>query len=210
MEIRYVRRVEMALDAPTLSKGAFDDSLPEGYFWSPWSSVAVRSFASVLHRAFRNDLDGHIFPTYRQYEACEHLILATSTSKMFAPASSWLVGRELTEEQAPRAGFQVGRPIKVCGAIVGVAPSKTVGNIHNVAVLPSARRLGLGRALLARAVDAFIEAGKRTITLEVTAENVAAVRLYSSFGFRPTKITYVESFVETERSWTNADDLGSI
>ena len=199
VEIKYVRRVEMALDASTLSERTFDDGLPEGYFWSPWSSVAVRAFASIIHRAFRDDLDGHIFPTYRQYDACEHLVLATATSKMFAPSSSWLVGRDAPLSEENRALYQVGRPIEFCGAIMCVAPSKTSGNIHNVAVLPSDRGKGLGRALIARAVNQFIASGKRMITLEVTSENVAAVRLYSSFGFQSTKIAYVESFVETER-----------
>lgn len=47
-----------------------------------------------------------------------------------------------------------------------------------------ARRQGLARALLARAVTFAREAGSRRVCLEVSANNAAARRLYESAGFR--------------------------
>ena len=50
-------------------------------------------------------------------------------------------------------------------------------------VLPSARRRGVGRALLDHAITATRTAGGHRITLEVGRNNAAARRLYEAAGF---------------------------
>lgn len=65
----------------------------------------------------------------------------------------------------------------------GIWQSFEDGEIMNVAVRPTARRRGCGRALLQ---ELFIRAGVRGIsnfTLEVREGNLPAVRLYESLGF---------------------------
>jgi ribosomal-protein-alanine N-acetyltransferase len=57
-------------------------------------------------------------------------------------------------------------------------------HIHNLAVAPEARRRGLGRRLLARALESATARGARVIHLEVRAGNVAARALYLAMGFR--------------------------
>lgn len=194
VEIRYVKRVEMELD---LTRGELPSpTLPDGFFWTAWNPVFIPTHAQILHAAFCNDLDGHVFPTYRQYEACEHLIRASSSAKSFAPEGTWLIGRE--ESDATFSGAAVGRPITFCAAIQGVRPSKRLGQVQNVSTLPQFRRHGLGRALVLKALHGFREKGRTKATLEVTAENTGAVRLYSSLGFEPKRIFYSESFVETD------------
>jgi RimJ/RimL family protein N-acetyltransferase len=59
---------------------------------------------------------------------------------------------------------------------------------HHVAdlglmVAAAHRRRGIGRALLARAVDWASEAGVRKLELHVFPYNTAAIALYESFGF---------------------------
>jgi RimJ/RimL family protein N-acetyltransferase len=50
-------------------------------------------------------------------------------------------------------------------------------------VAKSHRRLGIGRALLEQAVDWARRGGIRKLELHVFPHNVAAIRLYESFGF---------------------------
>lgn len=50
--------------------------------------------------------------------------------------------------------------------------------------LPAARRRGAARALLAHVIAATGATGGRRVSLEVERNNIAAVRLYESAGFR--------------------------
>jgi [ribosomal protein S18]-alanine N-acetyltransferase len=56
-------------------------------------------------------------------------------------------------------------------------------HINNVAIDPALRRQGLGRFLLAEALDAAFQMGIRHATLEVRQSNDAAVALYRGLGF---------------------------
>lgn len=55
--------------------------------------------------------------------------------------------------------------------------------ILTVAVRPSARRQGLGRALVEAAIVASAAFGAKKMFLEVAESNVAAIALYQSSGF---------------------------
>ena len=50
-------------------------------------------------------------------------------------------------------------------------------------VHPKHQGLGLGRALVQAGLNRLAELGVRTASLYVEADNVAAVKLYRSFGF---------------------------
>jgi len=171
-----------------------EPSLPQNFFWTPWDNLLVSEHAHILHAAFCNDLDGRIFPTYRQYEACEYLIRSSSSSESFAPEGTWLIGREL--EPTNYQMIKVGRPSEFCAAIQCMRLSEKTCEIQNVSTSPQYRRLGLGRALILKALRSLTWKGLLRATLEVTAENSAAIRLYSSLGFQPTKLIFSESFVE--------------
>jgi [ribosomal protein S18]-alanine N-acetyltransferase len=54
--------------------------------------------------------------------------------------------------------------------------------IISIGVVPSCRKLGLGRALLETALELLRASGTRRLFLEVDATNEAALRLYRSFG----------------------------
>ena len=62
--------------------------------------------------------------------------------------------------------------------------------MQNVGVVPGWRGLGLGRALVMRALHGFRTAGMRAVYLEVTAANGHAVDLYRDLGFRCTRTVY--------------------
>jgi GNAT superfamily N-acetyltransferase len=55
--------------------------------------------------------------------------------------------------------------------------------LEDLFVREEARRHGLGRALVARAVDRARERGCKRIELDTTEDNHAAIQLYESFGF---------------------------
>lgn len=57
--------------------------------------------------------------------------------------------------------------------------------IADLAVAPRARRRGIGRALLERALVELAEEGVRTLYLEVRESNLPARSLYDSYGFDP-------------------------
>jgi ribosomal protein S18 acetylase RimI-like enzyme len=62
------------------------------------------------------------------------------------------------------------------------------GAIHDVLVAADARRLGTGRALLSRMIEALEALGAPRILLYTMVENFAAQALFRSFGFRPTML----------------------
>jgi ribosomal-protein-alanine N-acetyltransferase len=59
------------------------------------------------------------------------------------------------------------------------------GDMHviNVAVDPLARKHGLGKKLLRYALDTFSSRGGGVVGLEVRVSNLAAQKMYNSFGF---------------------------
>jgi mycothiol synthase len=64
-----------------------------------------------------------------------------------------------------------------------VSTSSTIGEFYAVGVHPKHQGLGLGRALVQAGLNRLAELGIRTASLYVEADNVAAVKLYRSFGF---------------------------
>ncbi|MCA9172125.1 MAG: GNAT family N-acetyltransferase [Planctomycetales bacterium] len=77
-----------------------------------------------------------------------------------------------------------------CGTIQGIADEQRCGGIQNLGVIPEHRGLGLGRLLLLKALEGFWLAGLQRASLEVTAQNVAAINLYRNLGFRRVKTVY--------------------
>ena len=66
-----------------------------------------------------------------------------------------------------------------------------VAEIETMSVLPSARRQGIGGALLDR-IDAELEAaGVRDVLVAAMAPNAGAIRLYERRGFRPSMLQLV-------------------
>ncbi|MPM73692.1 Ribosomal-protein-alanine acetyltransferase [bioreactor metagenome] len=57
-------------------------------------------------------------------------------------------------------------------------------HITNVAVLPDYRRQGMGQRLLSAMIDQAKAKGAYSMTLEVRVSNIAAKKLYESFGFK--------------------------
>ncbi|MEO8448791.1 MAG: ribosomal protein S18-alanine N-acetyltransferase [Gemmatimonadota bacterium] len=72
--------------------------------------------------------------------------------------------------------------------LAGYLFARAIGDeaeILNVAVLPEFRRLGVGRQLIAVALDRLVGHGIRKVFLEVRESNDPARGLYAGLGFRP-------------------------
>jgi putative acetyltransferase len=85
------------------------------------------------------------------------------------------------------AVFVAEAPEGIVGRLsVGRDPHPASSHVADLGLMvaKSHRRLGIGRALLQRAVDWADGAGVSKLELHVFPHNVPALRLYESFGFR--------------------------
>ncbi|MEZ5875539.1 MAG: N-acetyltransferase [Hyphomicrobiales bacterium] len=78
-------------------------------------------------------------------------------------------------------------------------------------VVPSSRRLGVGRALLQRAIDQLRASGASNLFLEVADGNEAALELYRALGARPVgrRPSYYESGADATIFSLALSDSGS-
>lgn len=81
--------------------------------------------------------------------------------------------------------FVGGEPVGVATCFFGLSTfrARPLLNIHDLAVLPSYRGQGIGRALLRAAEEHALRKGCCRLTLEVLESNARARGLYRSFGF---------------------------
>lgn len=155
-------------------------ALPPGYRWLPWRSLLTERHAQVKWRAFREDLDGRVFSCLSRADGCLSLMREIAAQKTFCPQASWMMTWQ-PEPDWPPADV---------GTIQGILRNGAVGAIQNIGVVPEHRGQGLGRALLVQALHGFAENGMAIASLEVTAENEVAVRLYEDLGFVTTEVLY--------------------
>ena len=96
--------------------------------------------------------------------------------------------------------FVAERDAELVGEISCHAERFGVGFVTTLGVVPEARGLGIGRALLLRAFRAFWERGQPWVGLAVDADNeTGATRLYESVGMRIAfgAITYEKRLIGT-------------
>ncbi len=181
MPTQYVKRNQMEFDFASTVLPPL--AMPPGFCCVPWKPELLDIHADVKHRGFRDDSDAKIFPTFRSAERCRMLMESIASSNSFLPEATVLI---LCGEKDLMFTY--------VAAIQGMRHSKEVGAIQNVAVVPEFRRCGLGRALVLGSLHGFRNAGVRKVTLEVTADNFPAVRLYERLGFRTYKVYFREIY----------------
>lgn len=154
--------------------------LPVGYRWLEWSPELLDRHAAVKFRCFETEQDGQVFPSLRSEDGCRRLMDYIATNPQFVPNATWLL---VCDEAA--SGM-----LADCGTIQGLSSFPESGAIQNVGIVSGHRGRGLGRSLVQAALCGFRESGLTHISLEVTAANVPAVKLYQSLGFLVTKTLY--------------------
>jgi ribosomal protein S18 acetylase RimI-like enzyme len=63
-------------------------------------------------------------------------------------------------------------------------PMKPIWILYDLFVVPSARKLGVGRALMDRATEHAKETGADSLILETATDNHTAQRLYEKLGYK--------------------------
>jgi ribosomal-protein-alanine N-acetyltransferase len=105
--------------------------------------------------------------------------MAAIHAACFPPEARW---------GADAMALQLGLPgafgfIDARGGFVLARVAADEAEILTLAVMPAARRGGLARGLLRRAMQEAAEAGAASLFLEVAADNAAARALYADEGF---------------------------
>uniref|UniRef100_A0A7C2NVS8 GNAT family N-acetyltransferase n=1 Tax=Schlesneria paludicola TaxID=360056 RepID=A0A7C2NVS8_9PLAN len=178
MTTHYYKRFRMECDLTTGPVAV--PPLPAGYRFVAWQTGQEDRHAWVKFQSFRDEVDSSVFECLGEYQGCLRLMREISRQTGFIPAATWLLAYS-----EPGTNH-----IEECGTIQGVALTEHLGSIQNVGITPAHRGLGLGRALVLQALAGFQQAGLHRVSLEVTANNAAAVALYRSVGFRTTRTMY--------------------
>ena len=171
----YFRRYRMEID---LRRREFSTKLPLGYYWVAWEQGLCDAHAATKYESFRNEIDAELFPCFAERDGCQRLMRTISERDGFLPSATWLV-----------ATGNADNPV-YCGTVQGMRDGRGGGAVQNLGVIPGHRNQGLGTCLLFAALNGFRKAGLKIATLEVTAKNVDAVRLYERLGFRRVRSVY--------------------
>jgi ribosomal protein S18 acetylase RimI-like enzyme len=153
---------------------------PRGYRYLPWCRDLLGAHAEAKFQSFRDEIDANVFPCLGELAGCRRLMNDIAGKQGFVPGATWLV---------VRCGPDDGT-FEECGTIQGVRDRAGMGAIQNVGIAREHRNRGLGTGLILRSLDGFRRAGIERVHLQVTAENVDAIRLYRRMGFKTVKTVY--------------------
>ncbi|MCR9117838.1 MAG: GNAT family N-acetyltransferase [bacterium] len=178
MTVNYFKRYRMEFD---LSQQMFDrPHLPFDYELVGWDNDLVEDHADAKYRSFRGEIDANVFPSLGTYEGCFRLMSEISNRRGFCARSTWLLASQ--ENGATE--------VTPCGTIQGIQNRHGFGLIQNIGVTPDHRGRSLGTSLIYEALTGFKSQGLRRASLEVTAFNEGAIRLYQRLGFAIVKTVY--------------------
>jgi len=173
--LTYFKRFRMEID---LSEPLAAVSLPNGFEFVPWKEQILSQHADVKFLSFRFEVDANVFPCLGNSEGCYRLMREISMRDNFLPEATWLVDFDDLDQKRPIATVQ------------GVQDRDGNGSIQNLGVVPEFRGMGIGAILLLKALQGFRQRGLPRAFLEVTSQNIGAIRLYERLGFRVTSTVY--------------------
>ena len=179
MESTYFKRFRMEVDLRRESPAVEPATLPPGYRFVPWNEALLDVHARTKFRSFLDEIDSVVFPCLGELDGCRRLMREIRNKRGFLPDATWLVAFGRGPEG-----------LLWCGTIQTVIATGGVGTIQNIGVVPSHRGLGLGTALIRQALAGLRRHAVVRGSLEVTADNSRAVRLYLRLGFRRCKTVY--------------------
>ncbi|NBR04892.1 MAG: GNAT family N-acetyltransferase [Planctomycetes bacterium] len=171
----YLKRYRMELDFNPKDK-VFVPELPENYAWQEWTWKVQEMHAEVIFESFHKEMDCQIFSSFHTLGGCSMLMREICLRAEFVPEATWLINA----------------PEGPCGSIQAILQKGKTLAIQNVGVTPQHRKKGLGKALLLKLISSLESYNLNKITLEVSAQNLAAIQLYRNLGFRKTKLIYKE------------------
>lgn len=153
---------------------------PENFSLVPWRSSLLSAHAKAKFLSFRDEMDANVFSCFGNEGGCQRLMRDISRQSGFVPESTWLL-----TFLDPQTGAS-----EVVGTVQGISNTQTIGLIQNIGVVKKFRGKGLGSLIVRRSLQGFQSYGARLVTLEVTAKNTGAIRLYERLGFQIQKTVY--------------------
>lgn len=178
MTVTYFRRFRMQFD---LRGELFPEpELPSGFRLAAWTKELLSDHAEAKFRSFKNELDSNVFPCLGDSYGCQRLMRDICCRQGFVPEATWLIVRDNPHSTRPTP----------CGTIQGIREQLEVGAIQNIGIIPEFRGQGLGSVLVYHALVGFKQLNLKFATLEVTAHNLGAIRLYQRLGFERSRIVY--------------------
>jgi ribosomal protein S18 acetylase RimI-like enzyme len=140
---------------------------------APYSERHLEEMAHVVSGAYRGHVDSEINDQYRNIPGSRQFltnIIRFPGCGRFSPETSVLAIDENT-----------GR---VCGMCLASHVSANSGHVTQLCILPALRSAGIGYELLRQTLRKLVASGCHTVSLTVTCDNIEAIRLYESVGFR--------------------------
>ena len=137
---RHFKRYRMELD---LRQPRPQAELPSGFRWLAWSDELLEHHAQAKFRCFLGETDTLVFPCLGNLVGCRDLMSAIVSRPGFCRGATWLAATEN----------------EFVGTVQGLLDSHRYGAIQNLGVVAEYRGLGIGRALLLKALDGFARAG---------------------------------------------------
>lgn len=180
MATTYFRRFCMQIDLRGAGTPQALPPLPPGYELLAWEESLRESHARAKFESFRDELDTNIFSCLGNEEGCRRLMRDISFRDGFLPESTWLLVKRSPDRK-------LAIP---CGTIQAIRVAPRIAAIQNVGVVPTQRGMGFGARLVLHALEGMRAARIEFGQLEVTAQNLGAIRLYERLGFRRLKVVY--------------------
>ncbi len=172
MAVVFFKRYRMQFDLRDVD---FEDlSVPPHFEFLPWNQYLLSAHAEAKYRSFRKEIDANVFPCLGNADGCLRLMREISCRQGFVPESTWL---------ATYLDPVTGR-LENCATVQGIRESVDVGSIQNIGVVSGHRGNGIGSLIVRHSLQGFQSVGIKIVTLEVTAHNTGAIRLYERLGFR--------------------------
>lgn len=178
MGLTYFKRFRMEVDLRVALRQR--PNLPEQYRLVAWDDSLLPIHAETKYLSFRTEIDANVFPCLGEHDGCTRLMNEISQKDGFLPGATWLIAYD----------WRIGQPPEYCGTIQGIRDRHGFGAVQNLGIVPEHRGRGLGGALLLAALHGFQAAGLPRAFLEVTAQNVGAIRLYQRLGFNKVRTIY--------------------
>jgi len=102
------------------------------------------------------------------------------------------------DRRSDEALFVLDKDGQVCGflwlALIGTMTDPCVGFIKNIYVAPPERGQGLGRLLLEKADEWFLDRGVRKAQLTASTVNQLAIELYEKVGYETIRVRMEKSY----------------
>ena len=152
----------------------------DDYVLLSWDPALLEDHAEAKYLSFRTEVDSDVFPCLGELNGCARLMSEISHKAGFLPAATWLA--VYTGDGPDQQEY--------CGTVQGIRDEAGYGSIQNLGITPHHRGRGLGKHLLYRCLQGFQHSGLQRAYLEVTAQNLSAIRLYERAGFAKARTLY--------------------